>query len=60
MIGTATIDENGLAMGEIEDPEFRKKIFGDQEISLSVYAPEKLVSIKDILDITENVDPDDR
>lgn len=26
---------------EMEDPEFIKKIFGDQEISLSIFAPEK-------------------
>lgn len=36
-IGTATIDENGLAMGEIENPEYIKKLFGDRSIDLSVY-----------------------
>lgn len=34
-IGTATIDENGLVMADIEDADIHKKIFKD-DISLSV------------------------
>lgn len=55
-IGTATIDENGLAMGEIEDPEIISKIFGDQKINLSVYTsdnPQNPVSNpEDVLEIS--------
>lgn len=56
VIGTATIDENGLAMGEIEDPEVVRKLFGDQPISLSVYSsaePQKPIeNPEDVLEIS--------
>lgn len=37
-IGTATIDENGLVMGEIENPDIQRLLFGETS-ALSVYTP---------------------
>lgn len=37
VIGTATIDENGLIMGEIENDELHTKLFGQSDrLSISV------------------------
>lgn len=56
VIGTATIDENGLAMGEIEDSEVVRKIFGNRKIGLSVYStaePQKpITDPDDVLEIS--------
>lgn len=59
VIGTATIDENGLAMGEIEDPKVIAKLFGDQNVNLSVYSQED-IDIKKINpdDVVEIAIPD--
>lgn len=37
-IGTATIDENGLAMGEIEDPNIQRLLFGETS-EISIHTP---------------------
>jgi len=37
-IGTATIDENGLVMGEIDDDHIKRLLFGET-VSISVYSP---------------------
>lgn len=37
-IGTATIDENGMAMAEIEDPNIQRLLFGETS-EISLYTP---------------------
>jgi hypothetical protein len=37
-VGWATIDENGLVMGEIENPELKRLLFGETA-DISVYTP---------------------
>lgn len=37
-IGTATIDENGLMMGEIENPDVKRLLFGETS-AISVHTP---------------------
>lgn len=37
-VGTATIDENGLVMGEVENEDIKRLLFGETS-ALSVYTP---------------------
>lgn len=37
-IGTATIDENGLIMGEVENPDIQRLLFGETKY-LSIFTP---------------------
>lgn len=41
VIGTASIDENGLIMGEVEDPEVANKLFSNNNLSLSIWEPKE-------------------